>query len=102
MGRFDPVWELLDGQVADGWLPGYVAALRCGGEVEVRAGGSRTIDEASMTVETPFRLASVTKPFAGALVLSLVEDGVLSLDDAVGRWLPELASPRVVARRGGP
>lgn len=42
-----------------------------------------------LTPETPFRLASVTKTFTAASVLRLVEEGRLSLDDPIGRRLPE-------------
>jgi len=49
-----------------------------------------------------FRLASLSKPFAGALAFAFVEDGLLDLDEPVARWSPELAEPRVPARRGGP
>lgn len=38
---------------------------------------------------TAFAIGSVTKTFVGALVLELVEDGTLSLDDPIGRWVPE-------------
>jgi D-alanyl-D-alanine carboxypeptidase len=36
------------------------------------------------------RLASVSKAFSGAVALSLVADGTLSLGDTVGKWLPGL------------
>jgi D-alanyl-D-alanine carboxypeptidase len=42
-----------------------------------------------------FRIASTTKPFVMAVVLSLAEAGKLSLDDTIDRWLPG-----VVARNG--
>src|SRR3954451_19921839 len=101
--RFGPVADVLQGQLDSGRLPGFVAAIRAGGRTEVLAGGRLSVGgNAPMRPDTLFRLASVTKPFAGALTLALVEDGVLALDDEVGRWLPELAQPRVTARRGGP
>src|SRR5689334_13347301 len=101
--RFGPVADVLQGQVESGRLPGFVAAIRAGGRTEVLVGGRLALDgDAPMRPDTLFRLASVTKPFAGALTLGLIEDGVLALDDEVGRWLPELAEPRVTARRGGP
>src|SRR4051812_49471035 len=101
--RFGPVVDVLQAQVDAGRIPGFVAAIRAGGSTEVLAGGRLAVDgEAPMRPDTLFRLASVTKPFAGALTLALVEDGVLGLDDEVGRWLPELAEPRGTARRGGP
>jgi len=55
-----------------------------------------------MRDDTLFRIASVTKPIGGALALSLVQDGVLTLDDPVARWLPEAASPRVLVSPGAP
>lgn len=44
------------------------------------------------TAETPYHLASVTKPFAALVVMQLAQDGKLSLDDPVSRYgvsLPE-------------
>jgi CubicO group peptidase (beta-lactamase class C family) len=43
-----------------------------------------------------FRIASITKPIAGAAVRLLVQDGQPALDDPVERWLPELADRRVL------
>ena len=36
------------------------------------------------------RIASVAKAFSGATALSLVDEGVLSLDDTIAERLPEL------------
>jgi CubicO group peptidase (beta-lactamase class C family) len=43
------------------------------------------------TPNTAFRIASMTKSFTAATVLSLRDDGVLSLDDPIGSAAPELA-----------
>jgi len=98
------VWPVPDAQVASGRIPGYVAAARVGGQMTVRAGGRTAIGTGSpaMQEDTLFRIASVTKPIGGALALSLVQDGVLTLDDPVARWLPEAASPRVLLSPGAP
>jgi len=100
----DRVWPVPDAQVASGRIPGYVAAVRVGGQVAVRAGGrvAAGAESAPMRDDTLFRIASVTKPIGGALALSLVQDGVLTLDDPVARWLPEAASPRVLVSPGAP
>jgi CubicO group peptidase (beta-lactamase class C family) len=98
----DHVWELLDGQVADGRFPGYVAALRVRGETTVRAGGRAAFDGPAMREDTLFRIASLTKPMGGALTLSLVRDGVFALDDPIGTWLPEAAAPRVLTAPDAP
>lgn len=39
---------------------------------------------------TNYRLASLTKQFTAAAILLLAEDGRLSIDDPVKRWLPSL------------
>jgi len=98
------VWPVPDAQVASGRIPGYVAAARVGGQVTVRAGGRTAVGTGSpaMQEDTLFRIASVTKPIGGALALSLVQDGVLTLDDPVARWLPEAASPRMLLSPGAP
>ena len=102
--RFERVWQGLDAQVASGRMPGYVGAVRVGGQVKIRAGGRMAVDaeSAPMGEDTLFRIASVTKPMGGALTLSLVEDGVLALDDPIARWLPEAASPRVLVAPDAP
>jgi CubicO group peptidase (beta-lactamase class C family) len=101
--RFAPVRRLLDEQVTTGRLPGYVAALSVGGTTTVLHGGTLAVDSpAPMEPRSLFRVASVTKIVGGVLALALVDAGVLRLDDEVRRWLPELAKPRVTARRGGP
>jgi CubicO group peptidase (beta-lactamase class C family) len=100
----DRVWELLDGQVADGRVPGYVAALRVRGRTTIRAHGRTALDEDAppMRDDTLFRIASITKPMGGALTLTLVRDGVFGLDDPVARWLPEAAAPRVLVAPDAP
>ncbi|MHB8958053.1 MAG: serine hydrolase domain-containing protein [Candidatus Limnocylindrales bacterium] len=52
------------------------------------------------TPRTSFAIASVSKTFVAALVLLLAEDGRLSLDDPIAKWLPGLADDgRFAARR---
>ena len=49
-----------------------------------------------VTPDTLFRISSTTKPITAVVAMTLVDDGTLSLDDPVDRWLPELADRRVV------
>jgi len=100
----DDVWRLPDAQVASGRIPGYVAAVRIRGQVAGRASGRAAAEATSapMGEDTLFRIASLTKLIGGALALSLVEDGLLALDDPVGPWMPEAAGPRVLVTPDAP
>src|SRR5919197_1118486 len=101
---FDGVWAVPEADVASGRIPGYVAAVRIGGQTAVRAGGRAAVEAGSapMAEDTPFRIASVTKPIGSALALSLVQDGVLALDDPIARWLPEMERPRALVAPDAP
>jgi CubicO group peptidase (beta-lactamase class C family) len=102
--RFDEIWQVPEGHVASGRIPGYVAAVRIRGETQLRAGGRMALGAGSppMPEDALFRIASITKPVGGALALALVQDGVLALDDPIARWLPEAASPRVLETPDAP
>jgi CubicO group peptidase (beta-lactamase class C family) len=102
LSRFVTVWSMLQARVRDGRLPGFAAAVRFRGAVEVHTGGCLTLGGTDpVRPDSLFRLASVSKPVAGVLTLALVEEGVLGLDDPVARWLPELAEPRVLRSGAG-
>ncbi|MFF2787170.1 serine hydrolase domain-containing protein [Streptomyces sp. NPDC058049] len=95
--------SLLEAHVGDGSLPGAVALVAHGDDVEVAAVGSLdTAGTAPMARDSLFRIASVTKPVTAAATMMLVEDGLLALDVPVARWLPELAAPTVVRTPSAP
>jgi CubicO group peptidase (beta-lactamase class C family) len=48
---------------------------------------------APVTPATRFHIGSVTKLLTATAVLQLVEAGVLTLDDMLGRWIPEYSPP---------
>ncbi len=94
--------EIVEGAVEQGQAPGVVAAVARGGEVHVTTAGVMAIGGAPMRRDTLFRISSNTKPMTAAVVLSLVDDGLLALDESVERLLPELAHRRVLLRPDGP
>jgi CubicO group peptidase (beta-lactamase class C family) len=57
---------------------------------------------AQMQRDTLFRISSNTKPITAAVVLSLVDAGVLDLHGPIDDLLPELADRRVLVRPDGP
>src|SRR5215212_887167 len=62
------------------WSGGEIVAERYAGEARVGV---------PVTHETLFALASVTKPVSAATLMALVDTGAVSLDEPVGRLLPE-------------
>ena len=89
--------DILNANVRGGSIPGAVAMVAHGDELEVATVGTVDIDgSAPMARDSLFRIASLTKPIIAAAVLMLVEDGWIAMDDPVAEWLPELASPTVV------
>ena len=102
-GSYPRLRELMAGQVNKDKLPGAVWLVARGNDVVVETAGTTTIGgTAPMRRDTIFRIASMTKVVTSAAVMMLVEDGKLSLDAPVERWLPELANRRVLARLDGP
>jgi CubicO group peptidase (beta-lactamase class C family) len=75
-----------------GDVPGAsVLVLRDGIPVVRRGYGYADLERrVRATPATNYRLASVSKQFTAAAILLLAEDGRLTLDDRLRRWLPEL------------
>src|SRR4029450_5578686 len=80
--------ELIGGAVAlvlrDG-RPAYQKAVGGGGKEAKRP----------MRMDTMFRIASQTKAITSVVVLTLVEEGKLSLSDQVGKFSPSCAQTNV-------
>ncbi len=55
-------------------------------------GVSSVEEETPMQVGDAFEIGSITKSFTVAVALQLQEEGVLSLDDPLSQWLPEMAA----------
>src|ERR1700729_849172 len=86
-----------------GAVPGAIVGVLQDGRVSLDAAGwTSPGGGTAMDVDTPVRISSNTKPIAAALTMSLAQDGVLSLQDPVERFVPELADRRVLSRLDGP
>ena len=72
--------------------PGFALAIEKNGSILYRnAAGLADIDtHTRLDSLTNFRMASVTKQFTAMAILLLEKDGTLSVEDPIGRWLPEL------------
>jgi D-alanyl-D-alanine carboxypeptidase len=70
-------------------VPGTVALVRHGDRTRVLTDGVADLrTRRAPSARTRFRIGSVTKPYVATVVLQLVQEGRLSLDDTVDRWLP--------------
>lgn len=93
--RLAEIAPLMRDGIRDGNMPGGVVCVGRHGKIAyLEAFGNRKVgdDPEEMAVDTVFDLASLTKPIATATsVMKLVEDGRISLEDKVVRFMPEFA-----------
>ena len=80
-----------------GLQSGYVAMFARDGQVvyATTAGFADIASGTPMELDTRFRIASMTKPVTAVAAMILVEEGRLSLDDPVSRYIPAAANLRV-------
>jgi methyl acetate hydrolase len=95
MGAID---QVLRQAVEAGEVPGVVAmAADDKGMIYQGAFGRRSLaSDASMTLDTVFRIASMTKAITATAAMQMVEQGKLALDQPAGEVVPELAEPMVL------
>jgi CubicO group peptidase (beta-lactamase class C family) len=99
---------VIDRAIAEQRIVGAVVLVsRDGKLVYQRAAGLADREgKRPMKTDTVFRLSSVSKPIVSAAALALVDQGKLSLDDPVTKWLPEFrpklasgAAPTITVRQ---
>jgi CubicO group peptidase (beta-lactamase class C family) len=81
-------------------IPGVVAMAADSKDVIYQgAFGKRDLSkDDAMTADSVFWIASMTKAVTAAAGMQLVEQGKLSLDEPIGKVLPDLAAPQVLER----
>ncbi|MHC2254851.1 methyl acetate hydrolase [Bradyrhizobium embrapense] len=79
-------------------IPGVVAVAATGKDVIYEgAFGKRDLSKSDpMTADSVFWIASMTKAVTSAGAMQLVEQGKLSLDEPIGKLLPDLAAVQVL------
>jgi len=101
--RLGRMHDVMARHVERGLAPGLVTLVSRRGEVHVDAIGVKAVGgDDPMRRDTIFRITSMTKPVTAAAAMMLVEECTLRLDEAVDRWLPELADRKVLKRIDGP
>jgi CubicO group peptidase (beta-lactamase class C family) len=98
--RLERATAFLQAAVDQGQYAGAVMLVaRRGQIVQWQALGYRDVARTDpMRVDTIFQIYSMTKPIASVAALQLLEQGRLTLDDPVSRFLPEFARMQVGSR----
>ncbi len=90
--KLSSIDQAISASIEKGEIPGAVLWLESKGEVYQKAYGDRMTvpSREKMTLDTIFDLASLTKVMATLpSILLLSDEGKLSLDDPVAKWIPE-------------
>lgn len=97
VSRVDPsmsqrVQQALDTAVAEYNVPGAILALGdMNGNTRIWTSGLAELETGkSMSEDLYFLIGSVTKSYTATMVLQLVDDGLIKLDEPIGKYLPGL------------
>ena len=101
MPEIDRIFERFAG---DRKIPGMVWGVVIDGRLAHTAstGLRNRASGASVTGDTVFRIASMTKSFTALAMLKLRDEGKLSLEDPVSKWIPEFARMELPTRDTAP
>ena len=83
-------------------VPGLAVGVLRDGEIVTAADGQRELGRPEpVTPETVFRIASITKPFTATLAMTLVQDGLLDLDEPSPGTHIEATIRQLLSHQGG-
>ena len=92
----DGMAKMLDGYITSERIAGVVSVLSDRDyHVQFDCVGWAERGKRKMTPDTLFAIFSMTKTFTGAALMCAIDDGKLSLDDEVAKFLPEFADVKM-------
>lgn len=102
-GAHDAIAEAVRGEIAKGAAPGALVHLsRNGATSYLKAFGYADMEAGQpIAADTIFRFYSMSKPIAGAAVMTLFDEGLIGLDDPISSYLPEFRDMMVRRQDGG-
>lgn len=95
---FPNVTAFIDSYVSSGRLPGMIAALGWGSSqapMNIARGAGTTGSPIPVSMDSLFRIYSMSKPITGMAAMMLVDEGKLSLDQPLADILPKFARMQV-------
>jgi CubicO group peptidase (beta-lactamase class C family) len=95
--KLERIGDYLRNEIATGKIPGAIMLIQQHGTpVYSECFGVRdVVGKRPMTENTIFRLYSMSKPITSVAIMMLVEDGKLSLDDPIEKFVPAFADAKV-------
>src|SRR2546421_1147893 len=95
--RLQRVGDYIRNEIATGKIPGAILLIQQHAQpVYFENFGVRDVaTKLPMTADTIFRIYSMSKPITSVAAMMLVEDGKLSLDDPVSKYIPAFAGVKV-------
>jgi CubicO group peptidase (beta-lactamase class C family) len=90
-------------EIDKGTIPGGTIMVARRGQIGWfdALGKQNPADSAPMTHHTIFRIFSMTKPIVSIGVMTLVEEGLLLLDDPIAKFIPEFVDQKVGVENNG-
>jgi CubicO group peptidase (beta-lactamase class C family) len=97
-GRLARITDVLSRDIEAGIVPGAVVLIARKGKIVLhKAIGLRDREaNASMKLDTVFRIASMTKPLTSVAAMMLAEEGKLIVAEPVANYLPEFADIKIL------
>jgi CubicO group peptidase (beta-lactamase class C family) len=95
--RLQRIHQAIQRHIDAGEICGAVTLVaRYGRIVHFEAHGLMDLEsKRTMTTDTIFRIASMTKPITGVAVMMMVEEGKIRLTDPVSKFIPEFKNTKV-------
>jgi CubicO group peptidase (beta-lactamase class C family) len=99
--KLSPIENFINGEVAAGRIPGAIVFIqRHGKPVYFKCFGNRDVDKGTpMTPDAIFPIHSVTKTITSVAAMVLIDEGKISLDDPVSKYIPSFADMKVGVER---
>jgi CubicO group peptidase (beta-lactamase class C family) len=99
--KLERVGDYIRDEIANHKIPGAVILIQQHGHpAYFQSFGLRDFKR-PMTADTIFRMYSMSKPITSVAAMMLVEDGKLTLDDPVAKYIPDFADAKVGVEKSG-
>src|SRR6267378_1545643 len=91
------IGEFFRNEVTTGKIPGAIVLIQQHGKPVYHEffGVQDVVSKAPMTDHTIFRLSSMTKAITSVVAVQLIDEGKLSLDDPIAKYIPSFANMKV-------